>query len=258
MYYIHEGSADTDRPQFLTLPTLVSDASGARATAPLFLPDADVAKWFFKSGMAEKSLITWARDTFIQPDRVFLDIGAHVGTYAWTCGSSAQHTYAFECGPTTFCYLAANIALHGLCDRITPLPYALGERNDEEVEYIVRSTDGGGNGVKVLCDADRGDSTRKLRVPMRTLDSFGLSNIGFIKLDVEGYEKEVLMGAQETLARCEYPRILFESWGAWKTRDGVDAPRIRAELFAFLESLSYTIVPVRGYPDMFLAEHGRV
>jgi hypothetical protein len=88
---------------------------------------------------------------------------------------------------------------------------------------------------------------------MRRLDSFGLKDIGFIKIDVEGFEKEVLLGALETLKENNYPKILFESWGDWKEREGVPARAIREDLFRFLESLNYKIIQISGATDMYLA-----
>ena len=198
--------------------------------------------------MPEKPLIHWTTENLIRPDKVFLDIGAHVGTYAWTCGRKAKHTYAFECNPQVFCYLAANIALAGLEERISPLPFALGNE-EKQIDYIVRSADGGGNGVKALNDRDA--SLKKLPVQMRTVDSFHFEDVGCIKLDVEGFEKEVLEGAKDTIRRCR-PCILFESWGDWKT--DVPAAALRKELFDYIKGLGYKIVQLAGATDMFLAE----
>lgn len=90
---------------------------------------------------------------------------------------------------------------------------------------------------------------------MRTLDSFNFNNIGFIKIDVEGFEKEVLEGGVETLKRNGWPKIIFESWGSWKEREGVPAVTLREELFSYLKNdLGYNIIAINGVNDMFLAE----
>ena len=39
-------------------------------------------------------------------------------------------------------------------------------------------------------------------VPMRTLDSFDLADVDFIKLDCEGYELFALAGGMETFEHC--------------------------------------------------------
>ena len=54
-----------------------------------------------------------------------------------------------------------------------------------------------------------GDTVETIRVPLRTLDSYNLSNIGFIKIDVEGHELDVLRGAEVTLRR-DQPNLLIE------------------------------------------------
>jgi FkbM family methyltransferase len=248
MYYLREGSHDSDDPQFTKFPSPPKDI---RSNLPLFFPERSVAKWFFDVGMAEKRLIEWVYDTLINEDKIFIDIGAHVGTYSWTCGRKAAHTYAFECSPRTFCYLAANIALHDLTERISPYPFALGDK-EGTIDYIVRSEDGGGNGVKSLCSDD--SVCRKIAIQMKTLDSFNLTNIGFIKIDVEGFEKEVLQGAQETLRLSGYPKILLECWGDWKNAEGVDATGLRKELFEYIQSMGYSILTIDIARDMYLAE----
>ena len=247
MYLLREGSASTNEPLFLRIPRPPAEYN---APQTLFFPEQSVAKWFYEAGIAERSLINWVADTFISPDKVFVDIGAHVGTYAWTCGKKAQHTYAFVCSPKTFCYLAANVALQGLEERVSVYPFALAA-TEGHMGYYIRSEDGGGNGVKFLSEADK--KVKVLKVPAKTLDSFGLTNVGFIKIDVEGFEKDVLEGARDTLLRNGYPKILFECWGDWKEREGVSAKKIKDDLFSYLIGLGYKLQPISGYPDMFLA-----
>ncbi len=45
--------------------------------------------------------------------------------------------------------------------------------------------------------------------PMKTLDSFNLTNVGFVKIDVEGHEEAVLHGGMDTLKR-EKPNLMIE------------------------------------------------
>jgi hypothetical protein len=53
------------------------------------------------------------------------------------------------------------------------------------------------------------------RVPVRTLDAFiegeGITNVDFIKMDIEGGELDALRGAERTLSTLR-PRLLFEAY----------------------------------------------
>lgn len=237
MYLLKEGSKDTEDALFIKIK---------KNDKLLFFPENNVATWIYEKGIPEKNLIYWVIDNFIFPDKNFIDIGAHVGTYSWTCGKNALHTFSFECNYKIFGYLMANIILHGLEDKITALPVALGNCEKDE-KYYVRSPDGGGNGCKMINDND--NDLYSYTVKVKTLDSFNLSNISLIKIDVEGYEKEVLQGAVQTIIKNNYPPILFESWGEWKF--DVDKS-LQKELFDYIYKLGYTIKSTI-HNDMFIA-----
>lgn len=213
------------------------------------MPDClDIAYDFALRGSYEQKIVDWAV-SLIDPGTVFLDIGAHVGTYSLAFAKHCTGVHAFECSPKTFNYLCANIALQDLHERITPHRYALGSEN-EMVPYYEHSPDGGGNSCYGF-----GRTSKSVNVEMRTLDSFGLDNVGFIKMDVEGFEPKVLEGAKETLKRNRYPRILFESWRPERESEGIPAIQLRADVFSALEHLGYTIHPVNGWDEMFIADH---
>lgn len=234
MYYLREASLNTADPVFYKL----------RNDCMVFPDDPVIARDFAMTGNYEQPIIEWV-SSFVDPTKIVLDIGAHVGTYSLYLAPRCAGVHSFECSPKTFNYLCANIALRGLDSRITPHRTALGNRIGKTTYYVRSPVDGGGNGCKHLGDTN----CETIEVPITTLDSFDLTNIGLIKLDVEGFEKEVLEGARETLRRNGNPRILFESWNESKV------PRLRTEVFECIRSLGYTnITSIRGYDEMFIAE----
>lgn len=66
------------------------------------------------------------------------------------------------------------------------------------------------------------------------LDYFNYKNILLIKLDVEGYELNVLRGAINTIKKNNFPPILFECWNNPKSKK-------KEELFNFFKKLGYVI-----------------
>jgi len=214
----------------------------------LFFPEATIANDFANRGVYERNVMDWARDALLPEGSVFVDIGAHVGTYTLTMAPKASACVAFECTPKTYNYLCANLALHRLDTKADAHRVALGNTNGT-TQLFIRNEDGGGNG----CLPFARDTATPIEVPLRTLDSYGLKNVGLLKLDVEGLEKAVLEGAQETLRTNGYPKFLFESWG--DDNPNVPARALRKELFDYIESTGYRVVPIRGARDLFLAEY---
>jgi FkbM family methyltransferase len=76
-----------------------------------------------------------------------------------------------------------------------------------------------------------GDTERMI---ITTLDTMQYENVRLIKIDVEGHELSVLLGAEHTLRENNYPPIIFEAW-TWKF------PEKREVLFSHLKGLGYEI-----------------
>jgi FkbM family methyltransferase len=58
-------------------------------------------------------------------------------------------------------------------------------------------------------DSERFEDAIRYEVSVKRLDDYGFESVNFIKIDVEGFEMEVLRGAVETLQRCK-PSLLVE------------------------------------------------
>jgi hypothetical protein len=89
---------------------------------------------------------------------------------------------------------------------VTKFNCALSDKEGTTKYYIRDPKDGGGNGISGF-PKDEGVPT--IDVPTKTLDSFGLTNINFIKIDVEGHELQVLQGMNIFL-KINKPIFLIE------------------------------------------------
>jgi FkbM family methyltransferase len=174
MYYLKTESFHTDTPVYQKL-------DGGDNT--FFFADARVAKDYATTGLYERDVIRWTCDSLLPSGKDYVDIGAHHGIYTVEMAKKG-HVHAFECSPKSFNYLCANIALRDLHYKVTTHNVALGPTTGTTPYYIRDPKDGGGNGVCSF-DYDTQRQTPSIQVPMHTLDSYGLSNIGFLKLDVE-------------------------------------------------------------------------
>lgn len=139
------------------------------------------------------------------PGRAALDVGANRGTYTHVLAKLCSHVHAFEPNPK----------MHGLLARALP-------RNATAYQVALSDTNGGTTDLIVplygtkFSNVGASLNPRKAERPhgvvpveRRTLDSYGFEDVGFIKIDVEGFEQAVLTGARDTIARCR-PTILVE------------------------------------------------
>jgi FkbM family methyltransferase len=246
MYLCKVKSIDSEDPVYQRLP-------GGKDH--FFIPEARVAKEYVRYGLFEGPIIDWVLSNFVKETEACVDIGAHVGHYTVNLAHKASRVYAFECSPKSFNYLCANIALQNLDYKVDKFNVALSNETGTARFFIRDPLDGGSNGITQYRD-DVALGRASVEVPTRTLDSFGLKNVGFLKIDVENHEKEVLEGAVQTLQENGYPPFLFESWRPDGNEQELSKEQVRKELFLFIESLGYRIQPLDNWMEgEYLATH---
>lgn len=205
------------------------------------------SSYILQNGIFEKELIEYCKNNLCCKDRVFLDLGAHIGTYTLNLAHAFSHIYAFEAQKNTYYMLCGNVVLNNLTDLVTTKHCALSniENDGKIVTLNIVSEDGGGSSI---VNTNTSKVLRSEQVISKPLDYFNISNIGLIKIDVEGAELDVIQGGLKTLERSNYPPILFEAWSdPWYAQ-------AKEKLFSFLQGIGYTIKPML-YNNMFLATH---
>jgi FkbM family methyltransferase len=199
----------------------------------------------FRVGIPERELIEFCKQ-FANPTKRFIDGGAHMGAYSILLSDLFENVDAFEAQRRTYFQLCGNIYINEKTN-ITPHNFALTnhEHTYSDTTLYVVSDDGGGSSV---IKPDEAQIKSKETIETIHIDNFEWSDVGLIKLDVEGAELEAIQGARETLKRCDFPPILFESNGP-----GAHNQK-RFELFKYLTNeLPYRVGNIKGYDNMFIA-----
>lgn len=200
------------------------------------LPHVNI-NYYSTYGLFESNLMEWCKQ-FCDVNKNMLDIGSHTGTYSISLAKYNNHIYSFEPQKMTFYALCGSVALSNI-DNITCINTGLGSNEQKGKQYLnIISDDGGGS---TLHSNENIKIIKKEEIIIETLDSYNLTNIGFIKMDVEDNEYDVIIGGLETLKCSNYPKILFES------------NKENTKLTNLLKTLNYNITNINGYSNMFLA-----
>lgn len=150
-----------------------------------------------------------------------LDIGANFGVMAQAMKASRiMNVMAFEPQPYVFKALIKNIPSNAI-------NVALGDvAGTAKMPRILDGSRANYGGMGIGFKSELGT----IDVEVRTLDSMNIFPVGFMKIDVEGFEEKVLVGGRETILRNK-PIMYIED-------DRVDKS---ASLRRYITSLGYTI-----------------
>lgn len=133
---------------------------------------------------------------YIKPGSVIADIGANIGNHTLYFAHylSPLKIHSFEPQKTMFDILSKNCELNQLQDKVQLYNYCLGEREAVACLNTYDLKNAGGASF-TISDSSSG-------YKMITLDSLKLDRLDFMKVDVEGYELNVLKGSEEAIKRC--------------------------------------------------------
>lgn len=169
-------------------PVAVPLADGVRILAAPGMPGATGAVYL---GLHEFSDMAFVLH-YLRPGDLFVDAGANVGSYTLLAASTGARCISFEPVPQTHEKLLTNVRLNGFLERVEAVNACLGARAGVVLFTIDIDTEN-----HVTRDGYAGAT---LEVPILTLDDvLSGKHATIVKVDVEGYETEVIRGATSLL-----------------------------------------------------------
>lgn len=175
-----------------------------------WLPDRDeyLRAWMINVNQRIGDRLTYQRKKYLHAMRwvrergTAVDVGAHVGLWSWQMAHNFIKVVAFEpVGEHVRCWRKNMRGIHHASVKQVACGAQVGEVHLERLTESSLKTAVGRTGQRAV---------------MRPLDSFIISNVCLIKIDVEGYEKFVLQGAVNLLRR-DKPVVVVEQ------KDSTDA-----------------------------------
>lgn len=152
----------------------------------------------------------------------FIDIGANVGSYTVLASAHVgAKTISIEPVPSTFLNLKSNIFINQIQEKVTPLNIALGSGKGT-IDFT--------SSLDTMNHVANEDEEETIKVTIETLDEILINQEIplLLKIDVEGFETEVIKGAFNTLQNKELKAIIIELNGSG-TRYGYDEHKIHDE-----------------------------
>jgi FkbM family methyltransferase len=171
----------------------------------------------------------------IRPGHVIFDVGTFIGTYAvfealWS--GPTGRVVAFEPTAQNWPVIQAHLRMNGVQDRVVLIKAAAGDTSGHTRFHEHRRDSDQNSVLRLLTPTE----SRVTEVPMVTLDEISdrLNLVpDWIRMDVQGFEVNVLRGAQKILARKGKPlRIVAEMHpGIWSV-NGFGVGQVRDDLRA--------------------------
>lgn len=138
--------------------------------------------------------------------RTMIDVGANIGIFARPSAEIFERVICFEPVSKNFAALEKNLAGYQNVEL-----HAVGLSDTDKTVKFELQHDKCGHSMQV--EAWRDDPAfERYECSLTTLDRFEFTEVDWIKIDVEGFEFDVMMGAQQTIKRNR-PWLLIERNG---------------------------------------------
>lgn len=131
-----------------------------------------------------------------------VDIGAQIGLWTRVMALDFERVTSFEPLPEHHECFELNVTVPNVILHKVALSDGSGEFD------LVSPAETTGN-THVMAVGEIADKSRVVTVSAHPMDSFGLTDINFLKIDVEGYELPVVLGAERTIRKYK-PVIIIE------------------------------------------------
>ncbi len=183
--------------------------------------------------------------TELKRQDVFLDVGANIGQHSMYASYFAKRVISFEPIKRLYDQFNNSVFMNNIFN-IQIFNYALGDKKEELAIY---SNDINMGASSILVSENR--SVEQVIKVLRLDDEYenmNMEKVDFVKIDVEGYELNVLMGMQEIIKKYK-PKILVEFTPFFYNKVDVSISR---RLYDFLVENKYDIWDVGNLGEKYI------
>lgn len=162
-------------------------------------------------------------DKLIPAKRVAVDVGANRGVFTYYMSKCASRVVAYEANP-----VLANFVRKAGLKNVEVREKAVADQSGTMTFSIPLDPDGS---QRINCGqiGDIDSDAEKFEVESVRLDDENLGDVGFIKADVEGHEKEVILGAKGVIEKYK-PVFLLEILSMKNDEPEMDVVHLMEEL----------------------------
>lgn len=187
---------------FLSNPILL--LKGLQIYLPFFYVDHIQKQIYENKNFYEIKTLEFIKENFGHVSNI-VEVGANIGNHMlYYCSQlQTQMVYCFEPNKINRSVLEKNISLNHLENTVKVFDVALGEKSGHGIEKSFTLANTGMNKIEAV------DTAAENGVSIKAMDDYQFEKIDFIKIDVEGFEVPVLLGAKETIIKNK-PVIMVE------------------------------------------------
>ena len=154
-----------------------------------------------------------AIDRYVTPESVCIDVGANLGYVSLYLAAKCRKVYSFEPQPVVFLQLCANLFLN---QRLNVKPYNAGCHSkpcfidfaDYQSGWVGTGDFSDYSKIKSIGSVSMSQKADGKILAVR-LDDVIMGKVDFIKIDAQGADVDVILGA-ERIMREHHPVIIFE------------------------------------------------
>lgn len=159
-----------------------------------------IAATNYKSGEPELKLLK----DLVDPEKNSIDIGANKGIYAYFLSQLSRHVFAYEPNPEL-----AEFLVKAVGSKVSVYPIALSNQEGTATLTVPIVDTFEYDQLGSLKQQDLSEKMKTFTVPLKRLDDQEHSNVGFVKIDVEGHEEAVIDGAIDLITK-QRPILMVE------------------------------------------------
>ena len=173
----------------------------------------------------------WTKEVlrFVKPGSTFVDIGANEGYYSVIAGLKGARVFAVEPQSRLLPIIERNFALNNLTPAAV-INRAVSDQEGEAEFYLAPGMNTGASGFVRMTSYNLPTVKVRISTLHKILEDMGLMEVDLMKMDIEGFEYEALLGSPQLFQQGKVKALLLELHPRQITSRGLDYKKVEGFL----------------------------